>query len=66
MKSVLRKKSVILAGLFLLASIIALWSWNTLAGLFGIPHAQYKHVVAALALLLTTKWVLWPHRVHQH
>ncbi len=65
MKAVLRGKTVILAGLFLLASIIALWSWNTLAGLFGIPHAQYKHVVAALALLLTTKWMLWPHRAHR-
>lgn len=28
-----------------------LWSWNTLAELFGAPEAQFRHAVAALALL---------------
>jgi len=27
-----------------------LWSWNTLAALFGAPEAQFRHAVAALAL----------------
>lgn len=30
---------------------IGLWSWNTLAELFGAPEAQFKHALAALALL---------------
>jgi uncharacterized membrane protein len=50
-------------GLFLLASIAGLWSWNTLSELFSLPLAQYKHVLAAFFLLLILKWALSPgHR----
>ena len=34
---------------FLLASVMLLWSWNTLSLLLDGPVAQYKHAVAALA-----------------
>lgn len=33
---------------FLLASVILLWSWNTISMLLDGPPAQYKHSVAAL------------------
>lgn len=29
-------------------STALLWSWNTLAALFGGPPAEFKHVLAAL------------------
>ncbi len=48
-------------GLFVLASIAGLWSWNTLAELFSLPQVQYKHVLAALFLSLILRWVLSPH-----
>lgn len=51
-------------GLFLLASVTALWSWNTISELFDMPQAQYKHALAAFFLLLILKWALSPsHRV---
>jgi hypothetical protein len=54
------KKYAYVMGLFLLVSIVGLWSWNTLAELFNGPHAQYKHTLAALGLMLTIKWALAP------
>lgn len=42
-------------GLFLLATIAGLWAWNTLSELFNLPHAQYKHVLAAMILMLMVK-----------
>jgi hypothetical protein len=45
-------------GLFLLASVAALWSWNTLSELFNLPQAQYRHILAAFFLLLILKWGL--------
>ena len=42
--------------MFFLATIISLWSWNTLAELFSLPPAQYQHVLAAFILLLILKW----------
>jgi hypothetical protein len=35
---------------FILASVILLWSWNTISVLFDGPMAQYKHALAALTL----------------
>ena len=35
-----------------IVAVIGLWSWNTLAELFGAPQAQFRHALAALALLL--------------
>lgn len=34
---------------FFLASVLLLWSWNTLSMLLDGPVAQYKHALAALA-----------------
>lgn len=45
-------------GLFLLASVVALWSWNTLSELFHLPQAQYRHAIAALFLILILRWGL--------
>ena len=50
------KHYIYAAGLTLLASIAALWSWNTLSELFNLPQAQYKHALAALVLLLILKF----------
>ena len=48
----LNYRKIILAGsLFLLASVAVLWAWNTLAELFALPPAQYKHALAVLLLL---------------
>lgn len=49
---------------FILLSILALWSWNTLAGLFEWPVAQYKHVLAALGLLLVIRFGVFQQKHH--
>lgn len=36
-------------------AVIGLWSWNTLAELFGAPQAQFRHAVAALVLITTLR-----------
>lgn len=39
-------------------AIVGLWSWNTLAELFGAPEAQFRHAVAALTLFaLSRGWL---------
>lgn len=43
---------------FALLSVVALWSFNTLSELFSWPQAQYKHAIAAIALLFIAKWAL--------
>lgn len=43
---------------FLLASVMLLWSWNTISMLLGGPVAQYKHALAALTLACVAAWVL--------
>ena len=50
----------LLAACLALSAIAAtgLWSWNTLAGLFGAPEAQIRHAVAALALLAIVRLAL--------
>ena len=53
---------VIAVGFFVLFTIVGLWSWNTLGDLFDLPVAQYKHIVAALGLLLVLKFSLF----HSH
>lgn len=48
---------------FLLATVAALWSWNTLAELFAWPQAEYRHALAALAILYLVRWIIDPvHR----
>ena len=40
-----------------------LWSWNTLAALFGAPEAQFRPAVAALALFaIAHRLVVPPQR----
>jgi len=43
---------------FVLATIGGLWAWNTLSELFSLPHAQYKHILAAGVLLIIFRWTL--------
>ena len=47
-----------------LIAMVGLWSWNTLAELFGAPEAQFRHAVAALALIATLR--LATRRRHPH
>jgi len=46
----------------LVASIVLLWSSNVLAGLFGGPAVEYRHIIAALAVTFFVKALLWPRR----
>lgn len=46
------------AAVFIVLSVLGLWSWNTLAPLFDGPQAQYKHVLAAAVALLILRWSL--------
>ncbi len=64
MKNLLTNKvirSVIYICVFMAITIFGLWSWNTLAELFGGPQAQYKHMVAAISLLLIARLFLFQH-----
>ncbi len=52
-------KHLLAAGLAIVAIAVAgLWSWNTLAELFGAPEAQFRHAVAVLVLLATLRLVM--------
>lgn len=54
-------KHALLASAVLAAiAAIALWSWNTLATLFGLPAADLRHAVAALLLITTLRGLLLP------
>ena len=56
-------RHLLLAGITLAAIVMTgLWSWNTLADLFGAPQAQLKHAVAALALLAALRFVPPPRQ----
>jgi hypothetical protein len=48
--------------LLLLFLVAGPWAWNTLAELFNAPHAQFKHVIATLVLLLALRWAILPGR----
>ena len=56
--------TVIIASL--LVSVIGLWSWNTLAGLFDWPTAQYKHAIAALFFILILRFGLFHKHGRRH
>lgn len=60
------RQVVIAVGVFLLLTFVGLWSWNTLSDLFYLPHAQYRHAVAAAVLLLITGWILRGPHHHLH
>jgi hypothetical protein len=57
------RKMFIAATALALAALVFLWSFNTLAELFGGPMAQFKHAIAAVGLLLVVKWT---RRYHGH
>lgn len=60
-----RARQIVLAALiFFAVSVLSLWSWNTLAELFSWPMAQYKHVLAALVMLLSVKLMFFHQRQH--
>ena len=64
MRYINHKHFLYVTGLFLLATVAGLLSWNTVSELFNLPLAQYKHVLAAFFLLLILKWVFTPkHRI---
>jgi hypothetical protein len=67
MRNILRKHFFYFIGLFALAAVVGLWSWNTLSELFNFPQAQYKHALAALFLLIILRWGLAPghRRIHR-
>ena len=38
--------------------VMGLWSWNTLAELFDLPSAGFKHALAAAVVLWILRWRL--------
>ena len=52
------RKITLLAAGTALASAGVLWSWNTLAPLFGGPTFQFRHAVAVLVALVALRVVL--------
>ena len=56
-----KQGNTLLAILFTISLFTAmLWSWNTLAALFGVPEIEVRHVVAAVILLAAARWVVNP------
>ena len=56
---------LVAAAWLVVAAVTALWSWNTIAELFGVPEAGIRHVVAAFALILLAKFTFQSgHRHH--
>ena len=59
-------KNFILATIaFIVATIVGLWSWNTVIELFDGPRAEYHHIVAILALVAVLRAVLLPVRAQR-
>jgi len=62
MKS-LRFKYFVFAGLLLgISLVLGLWTWNTLAELFGLPNTQFKHVLAAIVSASLLRWFFLPRQ----
>ena len=59
------KHLAIAVAAFAVATIALLWSWNTLAGLFGAPVAEYRHVVALLVTAITVRSLVTRRRIRQ-
>jgi len=53
-RNTFRKITILVAGTAL-ASVGVLWSWNTLAPLFGGPTFDFKHAVALLFALVALR-----------
>lgn len=56
-RNTFRKITLVTAGTAL-ASVAVLWSWNTLAPLFGGPTFQFRHAVAFLIALVAVRVAL--------
>lgn len=52
------RKAALLTVATALASAAVLWSWNTLAPLFGGPTLQFRHAVAFLIVLVVLRVAL--------
>ncbi len=65
MRYVTLKHMLFIGALIAVVSIAALWSWNTLAALFGGPEAEIRHIVAAMILLLISKLLLVSRQGHR-
>lgn len=50
------KTTLFTAAILIVLSVACLWSFNTLSELFDGPQAQYKHAIAAAALLMMMRW----------
>lgn len=57
-----RRRALLAMVAFLFAAVAGLWSWNTLADLFAWPQAEYRHALAAVAILYLARWILFPAR----
>ncbi|MBT7952646.1 MAG: hypothetical protein HN764_13540 [Gammaproteobacteria bacterium] len=65
MSNFTQKNIIFVSCLFFVASVFGLWSWNTIAELFSLPEAQYKHALAAFFLVALLRLGLFApdHRV---
>ena len=59
------RKFLLAGGLLLLASVAGLWAWNTLADLFTLPPAQFRHALAVVLLLSMLK-LCWGRKARRH
>ncbi len=66
MSGYLGKRHLSIIAAVLLAAVFALWSWNTLSNLFGLPIAQYRHVLALFFLGLILKGFVSPPGQRPH
>ncbi len=67
MKRINFRHLFIASAIFILVSVLGLWSWTTLSSLFEGPQAQYRHVLAAAIALLIFRWSFTGghyHRMH--
>ena len=62
MRHALLKHVLLAVGFLLAASVIGLWSWNTLAALFDWPVAEFRHLLAAIALIALLRFSLRARR----
>jgi hypothetical protein len=46
----------------ILATILGLWAWNTLAPPFGAPELEFRHALAAAILLSLIRTAALPGR----
>ena len=62
MRHITGKAVAIALAVFAAASVTLLWSWNTLAPLFGAPPAEFRHVLAALLAVACLRLIVGRNR----